>query len=116
VVFYERDLPYYASARDMTQLADGSELRLYAEWSEVAREARREADESDAAIVTSYCPDALAASRILLSYAGGRTLDALRDRLGARRVPLYGSADPALHQPAPTMQHLTERRRYGPHA
>ena len=38
---------------------------------------------------------------LVLSYTGGRTLDALRERLGARRVaPLYGSVDPAVHRPA----------------
>jgi spore maturation protein CgeB len=36
----------------------------------------------------------------VLSYTGGAALDALRLRLGARRVaPLYGSVDPALHRP-----------------
>jgi spore maturation protein CgeB len=36
---------------------------------------------------------------LVLSYTGGRSLDELRDRLGARRVaPLYGSVDPALHR------------------
>lgn len=38
---------------------------------------------------------------LVLSYTGGRSLDALRRRLGARRVaPLYGSVDPLLHAPA----------------
>lgn len=37
---------------------------------------------------------------MVLSYTGGRALDELRTRLGARRVAaLYGSADPALHRP-----------------
>jgi hypothetical protein len=37
----------------------------------------------------------------VLSYTGGRALDALRTRLGARRVaPLYGSVDPDAHRPA----------------
>ena len=39
---------------------------------------------------------------LVLSYTGGAALDALRARLGARRVlPLYGSVDPDLHRPAP---------------
>ncbi len=43
----------------------------------------------------------LAAFDLVLSFTGGRTLDLLRDRLGARRVaPLYGSVDPAHHRPA----------------
>jgi spore maturation protein CgeB len=37
---------------------------------------------------------------LVLSFAGGRALDALRTRLGARRVaPLYGAVDPAVHHP-----------------
>lgn len=38
---------------------------------------------------------------LVLSYTGGRALEALRTRLGARRVaPLYGSVDPDVHRPA----------------
>ncbi len=49
-----------------------------------------------------YLPAAgLGAFDLVLSYTGGRALDALRTRLGARRVaPLYGSVDPAVHRPA----------------
>ena len=49
-----------------------------------------------------YLPgDGLAGFDLVLSYTGGRALDALRDRLGARRIaPLYGSVDPAAHRPA----------------
>ncbi|HTR52092.1 MAG TPA: glycosyltransferase [Kofleriaceae bacterium] len=37
---------------------------------------------------------------LVLSSTGGRALDLLRDRLGARRVaPLYGSVDPARYRP-----------------
>jgi spore maturation protein CgeB len=36
---------------------------------------------------------------LVLSYTGGRALDELRQRLGARRVaPLYGSVDPDAHR------------------
>ena len=39
--------------------------------------------------------------RLVLSYTGGRALERLRTRLGAKRVaPLYGSVDPAAHKPA----------------
>ncbi len=38
---------------------------------------------------------------LVLSYTGGPALEELRTRLGAKRVaPLYGSVDPAVHQPA----------------
>jgi spore maturation protein CgeB len=43
---------------------------------------------------------------LVLSYTGGRALDALRDGLGARRVlPLYGHVDPEVHRPAPPQDH-----------
>jgi spore maturation protein CgeB len=38
---------------------------------------------------------------LVLSYTGGRALDELRNKLGARMVaPLYGSVDPETHAPA----------------
>ncbi|MFE0752423.1 glycosyltransferase [Inquilinus sp. NPDC058860] len=140
VVFFERDLPYYAGARDLYALEQG-ELVLYPDWPQ-ALAARHLAD-ADAAMVTSFCPDGVEATRlvldaprplhvfydldtpvtlerleqgqplsyvgprgladfdIVLSYAGGGALDALRDRLGARiAVPLYGHVDPDVHRPA----------------
>jgi spore maturation protein CgeB len=46
-------------------------------------------------------PDGLAAYDLVLSYTGGRSLQQLKERLGARNAaPLYGSVDPAAHQPA----------------
>ncbi len=139
VTFFERDVPYYAENRDLFALPGGGRLALYREWNET--EARREADTADAAIVTSYCPDALAAARVIhesragircfydldtpvtlarlkagervdyigpdgfsgfdivLSYAGGPALPALR-KLGApRAMPLYGWVDSNVHRP-----------------
>jgi spore maturation protein CgeB len=142
VVFFEKDVPYYALHRDLRELP-GTGLRLYASWEEVLSEARREVADADAAMVTSYCPDGRAAADLVLSadgplsvfydldtpvtlerlksgeevpylpvdglgrfdlvlsYTGGAALDALRERLGARRVaPLYGSVDPETHCPS----------------
>jgi spore maturation protein CgeB len=141
VVFFERDVPYYAGHRDLVELP-GGELRLYSRWDEVVEQARRELADAEAALVTSYCPDGIAASELVLespaqvrglydldtpvtllrvtageavpyllpqglgefdlvlSYTGGRALDELRDRLGARWVaPLYGHVDPDVHHP-----------------
>jgi spore maturation protein CgeB len=70
VVFYERDVPYYAEHRDLPRLSDG-ELRLYSSWPEVLDTARRDAEDSDAAIITSYCPDGPAAAELVLSSSGG---------------------------------------------
>ena len=144
VTFFERDVPYYAQARDLHTLPQGGELVLYPSWDAALPLARRTLADADAAIVTSYCADGVAACRLVqestipvrafydldtpvtlsrleagervdyippeglggfdlvLSYTGGRALDLLRTRLGARRVaPLYGSVDPDAHRPAP---------------
>lgn len=65
VVFFERDVPYFAANRDLHRLDDG-ELVLYPDWSDVAPIARQHASESDVAIITSYFPDALQATRVIL--------------------------------------------------
>jgi spore maturation protein CgeB len=142
-VFFEKDVPYYANARDLHAL-HGVDIVLYSEWDEIRSRARRELAHADAAIVTSYCPDGIAASELMLehsrglrvfydldtpvtlarldygeslnyigprgladfdlvlSFTGGGALDALRHRLGAKRVlPLYGHVDPDTHHPVP---------------
>ncbi|HEU4960459.1 MAG TPA: glycosyltransferase [Sphingomonas sp.] len=147
VTFFERDVPYYADNRDLVALGDGAELVLYRDWAELRPIAEATVAMADVAIVTSYCPDAVAAAGLIadeapgvsafydldtpvtlarlaagedpayvppqglgefdlvLSYTGGGALDALRDRLGARRVaPLYGHVDPDVHRPAPPIE------------
>jgi spore maturation protein CgeB len=69
VTFFERDVPYYAAARDLTELP-GGELVLYRDWDEVRAKAQRSVAEADAAMVTSFCPDGLEATDLVLS--GGR--------------------------------------------
>ncbi|WP_375402322.1 glycosyltransferase [uncultured Sphingomonas sp.] len=49
--------------------------------------------------------DGLGRFDLVLSYTGGPALDALRDRLGARRTAaLYGHVDPAAHRPVPSLE------------
>jgi spore maturation protein CgeB len=143
VVFFERDVPYYAMHRDVTELQGGI-LDVYKDWDEALAFAHPHLADADVAVVTSYCPDGIAACElvlgsparikafydldtpvtleqlragkhvtylppngladfdIVLSYTGGRALDELQSRLGARRVaPLYGSVDPEVHHPVP---------------
>ena len=141
VVFFERDVSYYANNRDLHALP-GCELVLYDAWADAEQTARHHLRQADVALVSSYCPDAVMAERLVLdtgsalrvfydldtpvtlanldadkrpsyvgsdgfapydlvlSYTGGRALDALKERLGARRVmPLYGHVDPDVHRP-----------------
>ena len=150
VLFYEKDVPYYADARDLHELGQGGRLCLYREFDEIREAAALELDRTDLAIYTSYCPDgALAAALMLnskagikcfydldtpitldalarnepvsyllpdglsafdlvLSYTGGRALEELRTKLGARVVaPLYGSVDPELHHPVTSLADFT---------
>ena len=66
VTFFERDVSYYAQNRDLTDLGAGGTLVLYRDWDEVAAQAALAADAADAAIVTSFCPDGIAASSLVL--------------------------------------------------
>jgi spore maturation protein CgeB len=68
IVFFEHERPYYAQSRDGYELP-GGQLVLYESWAEVKQRAASELHDSDAAIVTSYCPDALRA-RDAIAAAG----------------------------------------------
>ena len=66
VTFFERDVPFYARHRDLDRLPWGT-LVLYGEWDAMA--ARRALERADAAIVTSYCPDARCAAALVRDAA-----------------------------------------------
>lgn len=63
VVFFEKDVSYYARHRDLLDLPAG-ELVLYRDWAEVKGRAAAEARTADAVVVTSYCPDGPVASAL----------------------------------------------------
>jgi spore maturation protein CgeB len=65
VTFFEHDVPYYAQHRDLAELPGGG-LVLYTNWSELLPRAKRELADADVGIVTSYCPDGIAASQLVL--------------------------------------------------
>lgn len=65
VVFFERDVPYYAGARDLHALEQG-ELVLYPAWAQVRDLAARQLADADAAMVTSFCPDGIEATDLVL--------------------------------------------------
>lgn len=96
VVFFEKDTPYYRDHRDLDTLP-GCRLSIYEDWPSVARTASRELKDADVGIVTSYCPDALAATdelnnstclRVFYDLDTPVTLLTLEN---AGRVPYIGS-------------------------
>lgn len=71
VVFFERDVPYYAEHRDFWEIP-GGELVLYPDWENVAAAAERHLADADVAMVTSYCPDGVAACDLVLGSKARR--------------------------------------------
>lgn len=67
-VFFERDVPYYAAHRDMLAM-EGVELVLYDDLAHVRKRAEHELAGADVGLVTSYCPDAIAASALVAEHA-----------------------------------------------
>ncbi|MFL6538726.1 MAG: glycosyltransferase [Chthoniobacterales bacterium] len=101
VVFYERDVPYYAAHRDMHELP-GGRLALYSEWSDMSAAATRDIADADVAIVTSYCPDAIAASELVCNSGALRvfydmdtpvTFSHLRSGRAVTYIPKRGLRD-----------------------
>jgi len=64
ITFFERDVPYYAAHRDLAELP-GGKLILYNDWQEKVAKAKREIADTDVAMVTSYCPDGIAAAELV---------------------------------------------------
>jgi len=65
VVFFERDAPWYADARDTLEIP-GLETVVYPDWASVRLQAEAALRDADAAIVTSYCADGPHATRLVL--------------------------------------------------
>jgi spore maturation protein CgeB len=68
IVFFERDMPWYAAHRDLVSLP-GGRLHLYPSWDAARPVALAELKDADAAIVTSYCPDGRDAAAMVLDSA-----------------------------------------------
>ena len=101
VVFFERDVPFYAAHRDMHALA-GGRLELYGDWADTLSIATRDVADADVAIVTSYCADAIAASQLVCDSNALRvfydmdtpvTLSHLRSGRGVDYIPKRGLRD-----------------------
>lgn len=102
VVFFEKDVPYYAAHRDLSQMPGGG-LKLYSSWEQVLPEASRQLANAEVAMVTSYCPDGLAATELVLSQGVGLrvfydldtpvTLDAVKSGRGLSYIGPRGLRD-----------------------
>ncbi|HEY4051333.1 MAG TPA: glycosyltransferase [Acidobacteriaceae bacterium] len=103
VVFYEKDVPYYAANRDLSTLPNGGSLVLYSTFADVLDRVRRDLAEADLALTTSYCPDAVEAGALILeSRAAVRafydldtpvTLDRIGREIPVDYIPASGLRD-----------------------
>jgi spore maturation protein CgeB len=120
ITFFEHDTPYYAAHRDLTEIP-GVHLSLYADWEATSRDAEREVRDSDVAMVTSYCPNGIAASELVLRSGAFRvfydldtpvTLDRLQRGEPISYIGARGLADFDLvlsYTGGPVLTHLQER-------
>lgn len=76
VVFFEHDVPYYAGSRDLYEMPGNDALVLYESWYDITPRVVREVSDAEVTIVTSYCPDAIAATDLIL---GSRALRVFYD-------------------------------------
>ena len=65
--FFEHDTPYYAMNRDT--YPQYGETILYEDWEQIRRDAARAVADADVAIVSSYCPDGIAAGALVCDSA-----------------------------------------------
>src|SRR4051812_40583609 len=70
VTFFERDVGYYAGHRDLAN-AQYVDLVLYSDWDAIRKTGEKTCADADVAMVTSYCPDGIAATEIVLSSLAG---------------------------------------------
>ena len=66
VVFFEKNVAYYAAHRDFYDIP-GGKLILYDTWSGALSQARQHLADAEVALVTSYCPDGIAAAEIVVA-------------------------------------------------
>jgi spore maturation protein CgeB len=75
VIFFEKNVAYYAAHRDFHEIP-GGKLILYDSWSAAVSQMRQHLADADVAMVTSYCPDGIAAAELVL---GSRPLKVFYD-------------------------------------
>ncbi len=102
IVFFERDVYYYAEHRDYAGM-NGLRLCLYPDWQSVLPFAREHLSDADVAMITSYCPDGRAACEMVLASRAKLkvfhdldtpvTLDRLSRGEDVSYIPEYGLGD-----------------------
>lgn len=95
VTFCERDVPWYAEHRDLTELS-GARLVIYDNWADVLAMKRGLLD-ADALIVTSYCADAIAATALI--EAEGRSTNVFYDLDTPVTLARVAAGDPVDYLP-----------------
>lgn len=70
VVFFEKDVPYYREHRDLRVIPSGS-LVLYESWDQIRYLAEEQVRHADVALITSFCPDALPATELVIEKCRG---------------------------------------------
>ncbi|MEK8090283.1 CgeB family protein [Thermithiobacillus plumbiphilus] len=93
VIFFERDVPYYADNRDLPD-PDFCELVLYPDWDSVLPKARAALADADVALVTSYCADGLAACQMVLDSSALRVFYDLDTPVTLAALAQHGLAIP----------------------
>jgi spore maturation protein CgeB len=73
VLFLERDVPWYASNRDLPQPQHGR-TALYLDLAELKRRFAKEVEEADMVIVGSYVPDGVEVGNWVIQTASGLTV------------------------------------------
>ena len=73
VHFFEQDTPYYAAHRDAASFPY-AELHLYSNWQSNLADAQEQLAGADVGLVTSYCPDGIAACELVLQSRLPRTV------------------------------------------
>lgn len=73
VHFFERDTPYYAAHRDLASVPF-AHLHLYSDWAGNLTAAKTALSTADIGVITSYCPDGIAAAALVLEAKLPRTI------------------------------------------
>src|SRR4051812_20798146 len=92
VTFFERDVTYYANNRDLVG-PQSYKLILYPSWPEVSSLANSAIGDSGVAVVTSYCPDALAACDLVLQSKATKIFYDLDTAVTLQNFRAHGTVD-----------------------